>query len=224
MKKAAYGHKTPHQSRVRSQIGLLAARGRSNARIATEVGVHVDTVRTWRGRFAGGGLPALADPRRSGRPARFTPVQVAQAQGPGLTARPAQRSHRSDRPRHSCADLPVRLRRLGNAHPCGPRVPGRPGPVRPVASARHGGGTGTTGRAGARTCIRGGSLSGAGTPVSEVSPEPPGKRSSGLTPGRAPLPANPPGPDRAARTAYRSATSRRQTHPLKTRAVPRPAA
>ncbi|WP_437064505.1 helix-turn-helix domain-containing protein [Streptomyces sp. enrichment culture] len=79
MNKAAYGHKTPHQSRVRSQIVPLAARGRSNARIAAEVGVHVDTVRTWRGRFAGGGLLALDDRMRSGRPARFTPVQVAEA-------------------------------------------------------------------------------------------------------------------------------------------------
>lgn len=79
MKKAAYGHKTPHQARVRSRIVLLATRGRSNARIAVEVGVHLDTVRTWRGRFADGGLPALADRKRSGRPARFTPVQVAEA-------------------------------------------------------------------------------------------------------------------------------------------------
>lgn len=79
LKKVAYGHKTPHQARGRSQIVLLATRGRPNARIAVEVGVHVDTVRTWRGRFADGGLPALADRRRSGRPARFTPVQVAEA-------------------------------------------------------------------------------------------------------------------------------------------------
>ncbi|MET9572146.1 helix-turn-helix domain-containing protein [Streptomyces virginiae] len=49
---------------------LLAARGRSNARIAAEVGVQVDAVRTWRGRFAGGGLQALTDRGRSGaRPA-----------------------------------------------------------------------------------------------------------------------------------------------------------
>ncbi|MEU9108779.1 helix-turn-helix domain-containing protein [Streptomyces xanthophaeus] len=79
LKKAACGNETPHQTSVRSQIVLLATRGRSNARIALEVGVHVDTVRTWRGRFADGGLPALADRRRSGRPARFTPVQVAGA-------------------------------------------------------------------------------------------------------------------------------------------------
>lgn len=36
-------------------------------------------MRTWRGRFAHGGLPALADRKRSGRPARFTPMQVAEA-------------------------------------------------------------------------------------------------------------------------------------------------
>ncbi|MER5259814.1 helix-turn-helix domain-containing protein [Streptomyces sp. NPDC002855] len=73
LKKAAYGHKTPHQARLRS------TRGKSNARITAEVGVHVDTVRTWRGRFTDGGLPALANRRRSGRPARFTPVQIAEA-------------------------------------------------------------------------------------------------------------------------------------------------
>ncbi|MGW2410515.1 helix-turn-helix domain-containing protein [Streptomyces sp. NPDC001739] len=68
MKKAAYGHKTPHQARVRSPIVRQAAGGRSNARLAGEVGVHVNTVHTWRGRFADGGLPALAvhDPDRTG--------------------------------------------------------------------------------------------------------------------------------------------------------------
>ncbi|MGW7337284.1 IS630 family transposase [Streptomyces sp. NPDC054808] len=79
LKKAAYGHKTPHQARVRSQIALMASLGRSNARIAAELGVHVDTVRTWRGRFADGGLPALADRKRGGRPARFNPLQIAEA-------------------------------------------------------------------------------------------------------------------------------------------------
>ncbi|WP_457520715.1 IS630 family transposase [Streptomyces sp. TE3672] len=78
LKKAAWGHKTPHQARVRARIVLLAARGRSNARIAVEAGVHVDTVRTWRGRFADLGLPGLADRKRPGRPAVFTPLQAAQ--------------------------------------------------------------------------------------------------------------------------------------------------
>lgn len=75
----AYGHKTPQRARQRASIVLLAARGRGNVRIAAETHLHVDTVRTWRGRFAHGGLPVLSDRKRSGRPARFTPVQVAEA-------------------------------------------------------------------------------------------------------------------------------------------------
>ena len=78
LKKAAWGHKTEHRARVRAQIVLRAARGRSNARIAVEVGVHVDTVRAWRGRFADLGLPGLADRKRPGRPVAFTALQVAQ--------------------------------------------------------------------------------------------------------------------------------------------------
>jgi transposase len=78
LKKMAYGHKTEHRLQVRAQVVLRAARGHSNARIARETGLHLDTVRTWRSRFAHGGLPALADRKRSGRPARFTPVQVAE--------------------------------------------------------------------------------------------------------------------------------------------------
>jgi transposase len=79
LKKMAYGHKTQHRARQRATVVLLASRGRGNARIAAETRLHVDSVRTWRGRFADGGLPALADRKRSGRPARFTPVQVAEA-------------------------------------------------------------------------------------------------------------------------------------------------
>lgn len=74
----ARGQKTPYRDKVRARIVLLAARRWSTAAIAVEVGVSVDTVRTWRGRFAAQGLAGLADRARSGRPARFTPVQVAQ--------------------------------------------------------------------------------------------------------------------------------------------------
>ncbi|MEU0040085.1 helix-turn-helix domain-containing protein [Streptomyces sp. NPDC006333] len=56
---------------MRAQVVLHAARGHSNARIAPETGLHLDAARRWRNRFARGGLPALADARRSGRPARF---------------------------------------------------------------------------------------------------------------------------------------------------------
>ncbi|MET7666213.1 SDR family oxidoreductase [Streptomyces sp. NPDC005463] len=78
LKKMAYGHKTPHQARQRATIVLLAARGRSNARIAAETHLHVDTVRRWRGRFAAGRVPALDDRKRSGRPPTFTALQIAE--------------------------------------------------------------------------------------------------------------------------------------------------
>ena len=74
----AYGHKTEHRIRIRARIVLLAARRRPNARIAAETGVHLDTVRTWRSRFADHGLPGLGDRPRSGRPPTFTPLQTAQ--------------------------------------------------------------------------------------------------------------------------------------------------
>ncbi|MFJ1732283.1 IS630 family transposase [Streptomyces sp. NPDC088254] len=110
LKKLAYGHKTPHQMRQRATVVLLAARGRSNARIAAETRLHVDTVRTWRGRFAVGGLPALADRKRCGRPARFTPVQVAEAKAlacqlPAETSVPLSR--------WSCPELAAELTARG---------------------------------------------------------------------------------------------------------------
>jgi transposase len=74
----ARGQKTPYRDKVRAQIVLLAAQRCSNAAIAAQVGVTVDTVRTWRGRFAAEGLAGLVDRARCGRPVRFRPVQVAQ--------------------------------------------------------------------------------------------------------------------------------------------------
>jgi len=70
--------------------------------IAAELHVTVDTVRTWRGRFADHGLETLVDRHRSGRPPRFTPVQVAQVKSlacqlPAQTGAPFRR-------RASCAD------------------------------------------------------------------------------------------------------------------------
>jgi hypothetical protein len=74
----ARGHTSPYRDKVRARIVLLAADRWSNAAIAGQVGVCVDTVRTWRGRFAAQGLAGLVDRARCGRPARFSPVQVAQ--------------------------------------------------------------------------------------------------------------------------------------------------
>lgn len=74
----AYGHKTEYRLRMRAQVVLHAARGRSDARIARATGLHLDTVRCWRGRFAVRGLAGLTDRNRSGRPPSCTPLQVAQ--------------------------------------------------------------------------------------------------------------------------------------------------
>jgi hypothetical protein len=78
LKKLACSRTVPCQQVIRVRIVLDAACGYSNAKIARLRGVTVDTVRTWRGRYADEGLAGLTDRRRSGRPARFTPVQLAE--------------------------------------------------------------------------------------------------------------------------------------------------
>src|SRR6266516_919189 len=52
----------------RARIVLLAHAGWPNAQIAARLGCAPGTVRTWRRRFARGGMPALSDRPRSGRP------------------------------------------------------------------------------------------------------------------------------------------------------------
>jgi transposase len=77
LNKRARGAKTAHRDRLRAQIVLAAARGRDNARIAADLRVTVDTVRKWRGRFAGRGLAGLADLPRCGRPRRISELTRA---------------------------------------------------------------------------------------------------------------------------------------------------
>ncbi len=69
----------PYRDRLRAQIVLAAAAGSTNAAIAAQVGVHVDTVRKWRRRFAAGRLAGLKDAPRSGRPPVFTAADRAEA-------------------------------------------------------------------------------------------------------------------------------------------------
>ena len=77
LKKRACGAKTPHRDRLRAQIVLAAARGRDNARIAADLGITVDTVRKWRGRFAARSLDGLRDLPRPGRPRRISELTRA---------------------------------------------------------------------------------------------------------------------------------------------------
>jgi transposase len=73
----ARGAKTAYRDRLRALIVLAAARGRDNARIAADLQITADTVRKWRGRFAGRGLAGLADLPRCGRPRRISELTRA---------------------------------------------------------------------------------------------------------------------------------------------------
>jgi transposase/DNA-binding CsgD family transcriptional regulator len=64
---------SPQALARRARIVLLAHAGWPNARIAAELGCAVNTVRTWRRRFARGGVPSLCDRPRSGRPEVYGP-------------------------------------------------------------------------------------------------------------------------------------------------------
>ena len=57
----------------RAWIVLLAADGEPLDRIAREVGVQRNVVRTWVDRYRAGGLAGLPDRPRSGRPRTFSP-------------------------------------------------------------------------------------------------------------------------------------------------------
>ena len=63
----------------RARIVLLAGEGLSNTEIATRVGVSRPTVIHWRDRYAEGGLGALEDRKRSGRPPRVDEAEVVVA-------------------------------------------------------------------------------------------------------------------------------------------------
>ena len=78
--------RTQQRLALRAGIVLAAADGHSNARIAASLGVCQDTARKWRHRWcAAPGVPSLGDAKRSGRPAVFSPVQVAQVKAMACT-------------------------------------------------------------------------------------------------------------------------------------------
>jgi transposase len=96
LKRRVRGARTPWRDRLRAQIVLAAAMGRSNARIARDLRVGADTARKWRGRFADRGLEGLGDLPRSGRPREISEADRAAAvalacQLPGETGVPLSR-------------------------------------------------------------------------------------------------------------------------------------
>jgi len=98
---------TAQQLVARARIVLPAAAGWTNTKIASRVGVCVDTVRKWRHRWwVQPGTASLGDAKRSGRPPSFTPVQVA-----GVKALTCQPPEASGVPlsRWSCPDLAAQV-------------------------------------------------------------------------------------------------------------------
>jgi transposase len=86
-----------HGLATRSQIVLFAADGFANAEIAERVGVHRNTVRVWRGRFAKQRLGGLFDEPRPGQPRKITDQMVEEVIVRTLETVPKGATHWSTR-------------------------------------------------------------------------------------------------------------------------------
>jgi len=100
--KLVKAHQTAQQIVLRARIVLLAGQGQSNAQIARNLAVHVDTVRQWRHRWQQfqpiplsdlSAAERLEDLARSGAPARITADQRCQ-----IEALACEQPEKSDRP------------------------------------------------------------------------------------------------------------------------------
>ena len=98
----ARARKAPLRMVQRAWIVLAAADSQPNAQIARDLGVHVDTVRTWRARFAAAGMKGLTDLPRSGRPPVFPATVRAEVKALACSL-PAE--HGLPLSRWSCQDL-----------------------------------------------------------------------------------------------------------------------
>ena len=105
-------HRSEQQVVLRARIVLLAAQGSSNAHIARDLGVNVDTVRLWRARWVGlrgSNLETLSlaerlqDAPRPGVKPKFTMEQRSQmaalaCEAPAQAGRPSSPGAGSDHP------------------------------------------------------------------------------------------------------------------------------
>lgn len=81
----------------RARMVLMAADGQSNKWIGQCLGVHAATVSYWRRRFACGGITALSELPRSGRPRTVSDEQVAEVVRLTLEEKPEKATHWSSR-------------------------------------------------------------------------------------------------------------------------------
>jgi transposase len=82
-----YAHSRTASARLveRARLIRLAYQGQRVPAIAQQLQLTAITVRTWLKRFNAAGLSALTDKPRSGRPATYTPQQVAEVIATSLT-------------------------------------------------------------------------------------------------------------------------------------------
>ena len=85
IEKLAHSRTTAVRLVDRARIILLADQGHRVPAIAQQLHLTAITVRTWLKRFNAAGLAALTDKPRSGRPATYTPQQVAEVIATALT-------------------------------------------------------------------------------------------------------------------------------------------
>ena len=85
LERLAHARTAPARLVERARIILAAAAGRSTAEIARELNVSRPTVPAWVRRFNDGGLPALEDRPRSGRPHTYDADQRAAVLAAALT-------------------------------------------------------------------------------------------------------------------------------------------
>src|SRR3954471_1404614 len=89
--------KTANSLAMRSRIVLAAADGESNREIADRLGVHRNTVSTWRRRFAEFRLDGLVDEPRPGRPRTISDELVEEVIVKTLESTPRDATHWSTR-------------------------------------------------------------------------------------------------------------------------------
>ena len=85
IEKLAHSRTTAARLVERARSILLADQGHRVSAIAQQLHLTALTVRTWLKRFNAAGLAALTDQPRSGRPATYTPQQVAAVLATALT-------------------------------------------------------------------------------------------------------------------------------------------
>ena len=85
VERLAHSRTAPAREVERAQVLSRASRGESPARIAAALGLHEETVRRRLRRFNAEGLGALADHPRAGRPATYSPDEVALVIATALT-------------------------------------------------------------------------------------------------------------------------------------------